>query len=385
MSRGPRVLVSSQDISPADLKVVHADLTPREFAATHRDPSVFVVAHPMPTRLIKPVVEASASPAQDSQVSWGVQAVGAGDCPEGITGEGITVAVLDTGIDGNYEEHLAFKGVQEIETENFTGESNEDVIGHGTHCAGTIFGRPVDGRWIGVAPGVQRALIGKVLGETGGGSTDAIVKGLEWAFNRGAHVISMSLGIDFPGYQKALVDEGYPPELATSMALQEYRSNVRLFDLLSNLYLRRDRPQGDGVGAVVVAAAGNESQRPKYRIATAPPAVADEFISVAAVGRSDDPKAPYSVASFSNTGARVAAPGIDIPSAKVGGGLKLSSGTSMATPHVAGVATLWAQLEVRNTRRFVAANVISRMLGNAVPAASLDPDDVGLGLVCAPR
>ena len=62
VSRGPRVLVSSQDISPPDLKVVHADLTPREFAATHRDPSVFVVAHPMPTRLIKPVVEASASP-----------------------------------------------------------------------------------------------------------------------------------------------------------------------------------------------------------------------------------------------------------------------------------------------------------------------------------
>ena len=68
-------------------------------------------------------------------MSWGVQAVGAGDCPEGITGEGITVAVLDTGIDGNYEEHPAFKGVQKIETENFTDESNEDVIGHGTHCA----------------------------------------------------------------------------------------------------------------------------------------------------------------------------------------------------------------------------------------------------------
>jgi hypothetical protein len=196
----------------------------------------------------------------------------------------------------------------------------------------------------------------------------------------------MSLRFDFPGLQKHLVEtQGYPPELATSLALEGYRSNVRLFDNLSNLYLRRDRPSGDGVGAVVVAAAGNESQRPKFSIWTAPPANAEEFVSVAAIKPTGDQKRQYSVADFSNAGARVAAPGVDILSAKIGGGLKVSCGTSMATPHVTGVAALWAESLIRRTRRFVAAEVISRMLGCAVLADGLDADDVGLGLIQAPK
>ena len=128
-------------------------------------------------------------------------------------GSDVVVAILDTGIAKN---HPAFAGVTIIE-EDFTGEGNGDTHGHGTHCAGTVFGRDVDGTRIGVAPGVKKALIGKVLGDEGGGS-DAIVRAINWALEEGANVISMSLGIDFPGFVDALVTrQGLPIDLATTM------------------------------------------------------------------------------------------------------------------------------------------------------------------------
>lgn len=86
----------------------------------------------------------------------------------------------------------------ELLQRNFTADADSDEHGHGTHCAGTVFGRDVDGVRIGVARGVTKALIGKVLG-TEGGSSDLIVQAIQWAVAQGAHVISMSLGIDFPG------------------------------------------------------------------------------------------------------------------------------------------------------------------------------------------
>ncbi|UUZ52799.1 S8 family serine peptidase [Massilia sp. H-1] len=89
---------------------------------------------------------------------------------------------------------------------DFTGDGNGDGHGHGTHCAGTIFGRAVNGIRIGVAPGVTRALIGKVLDSDGGGSSDNIVEAMLWAVEQGAHVISMSIGMDFGGYVKQLTD-----------------------------------------------------------------------------------------------------------------------------------------------------------------------------------
>ena len=110
--------------------------------------------------------------------TWGVKAVGADVSAR--TGAGIVVAVLDTGIDAS---HPAFAGVEIIE-EDFSGYGNGDVQGHGTHCAGTIFGRDVDGMRIGVAPGVTKALIGKVLGDDGNGGSDMLFRGIQWASSR---------------------------------------------------------------------------------------------------------------------------------------------------------------------------------------------------------
>lgn len=346
-----------------------------ERAARAKD--VQAIAPVMPMKLIAPVARKKAAKGGGG-VAWGVSAVGA-DKSE-FDGTGITVAVLDTGIDAT---HPAFAGVA-IEQRDFTGEGDGDAHGHGTHCAGTIFGRAVDGLRIGVAPGVSRALIGKVLGEQGGGS-DTIADAIQWSVNSGADVISMSLGIDFPGFVAWLIGQGYPAPLATSIGLEGYRANVNLFESLARLV----RSQGMfGRGSLLVAAAGNESTRdvnPDFEIGVSPPAVSDGFVSVAALGQAVK---GLDVAVFSNTGANIAGPGVDIVSAAAGGGLALMSGTSMATPHVAGVAALWAQQIVKQTGMLSGATLSARVLGSGTMKGlkkGVDPSDVGVGLVKAPK
>ena len=165
---------------PEAMGVEEAELTIRERSDLRRDPRVRAIAPPMPMALIEPVEFESVIALEEAEATWGVEAVGATASP--FDGSGITVAVLDTGIDPN---HPAFAGA-ELLRRNFTTEGEDDLNGHGTHCAGTIFGKDVQGRRIGVARNIKRALIGKVLGE-GGGSSATIAKAIQWAVEEGAH------------------------------------------------------------------------------------------------------------------------------------------------------------------------------------------------------
>lgn len=329
-----------------------------------------LVAPVMPLTLIRPV-EMAAQPSADP-VAWGVIAVGADTSP--FDGSGVTVAVLDTGIDAG---HAAFAGVALVERD-FTGEGNGDQEGHGTHCAGTIFGRDVDGVRIGVAPGIERALIGKVLGGQGG-STASILEAITWALAEGAQVISMSLGIDFPGMIKRLQDGGLPVEAATSLGLSAYRDNVAVFGDLADL---AESSGPFGRGALLVAASGNESRRDDYVIDKAPPSTARGVVSVGAVGTADG-DAGFVIAPFSNTNPDVCGPGVNITSAKPGGGLVGMSGTSMATPHVAGVAALWAQ-KLQQQGALTVGSLQSNLVART-EQIGLDFVDVGSGLVRAPQ
>src|SRR5690606_5321382 len=103
-------------------------------------------------------------------------------------------------------QHPAFEGVQLIE-KDFTNTSVGDGNGHGTHCAGTIFGRDVADHRIGIARGVKKALIGKVLKDNGRGSSEMIFEGMKWAVQEGAHVVSMSIGFDFSKTVQRGLDE----------------------------------------------------------------------------------------------------------------------------------------------------------------------------------
>ena len=374
---GPGSSTAGLESAMVDMSVEVAEMDTKDLSDMKREAGVIAIAPSVPIKLIEPVQTLDEPAASPAATAWGIRAVGADTSP--FTGSGIVACVLDTGIDA---AHPAFAGV-EIVQNDFTGEGNGDHHGHGTHCAGTIFGRDTEGTRIGVARGVTKALIGKVLGEQGG-SSDGIANAIQWAVVNGANVISMSLGIDFPGLVARLIGQGFPPELATSRALEGYRANVQLFERLASLVRAQSAFTQP---TLIVAAAGNESQRdvnPNFEIAVSPPAVSEGIVSVAALSEETD---GLVVASFSNTGANLSGPGVSVISAKAGGGLVAMSGTSMACPHVAGVAVLWAE-KIRAVGPFTTAHLTHRLLASGTTEtlkSGFDPFDIGTGLVRAPQ
>ncbi|MEH3036203.1 MAG: S8 family serine peptidase [Sphingomonas adhaesiva] len=348
-------------------------LTDAEAASIAAEPEVELIVPAMRTRLIEPLAADAGAGTSD----WSLQATGAATSK--FDGRRVKVAVLDTGIDS---AHPAFADVDILERD-FSGTGDGDRNGHGTHCAGTILGRDV-GQRIGVARGVSKLLVGKVLGDDGGGDSSMIFEAMQWAMMGGANVISMSLGFDFPGMVAEQVKAGWPAELATSNALEAYRGNLRMFDAI----MATNGALGPfGEGALVIAAAGNESKRdqnPAWRIAASLPAAASDVIPVAAVGRSGS---GLKVAGFSNTMALVSGPGVDVTSAWPGGGLNTISGTSMACPHVAGLAALWWQSIEKDGRRATPLNVKAALIRSATHEGLEGPDfevDYGQGLAKAP-
>ncbi|NUT53316.1 MAG: S8 family serine peptidase [Saccharothrix sp.] len=230
----------------------------------------------------------------------------------GHTGKGVKVAVLDTGVD---QDHPDLAG-HEVAQRNFTDDpDNTDGVGHGTHVAATIASSGP--KYRGVAPDAD-LLDGKVC-VAAGCQESAIVAGMQWAAEQGADVVNISLG----GGDTAELDP--------------------LEEAVNTLSAR--------TGVLFVVAAGNNS-RPET---ISSPGSADAALTVGAVDRQDG------IAPFSSRGPRVGdgavkpditAPGVDIVAARSGSGTigtpvddthVAMSGTSMATPHVAGAAALIAQ------------------------------------------
>ena len=334
-----------------------AESAPDILSSESDEEDIVAYADHMPLMLIEPMKdnqlpidprsEEAIVKAKAEKITWGIREIGAEDCR--YCGDGVTVAVLDTGIN---RDHQAFDCPDlEIVEKDFTHTKIEDEDGHGTHCAGTIFGRDVEGVRIGVAPGVKRALIGKVIG--GGAGADALLQGLDWALSEGAQVISMSLGFDYVTYRDDLITrENVPSSAATSRALNAYRDNIRLFD---KYMAYAEARSAIGQAAIIVAATGNDSRRPKYVISKSSPAAAEGVLSVGAVARVDNALVPT---SFSNTNPDLVGPGLGVVSAGKTGGLAAMNGTSMACPHIAGLAALYWQSIAQS------------------PAAPADPDMV---------
>jgi subtilisin family serine protease len=281
--------------------------------------------------------------------TWGVAAVGAEASP--FTGRGVRIAVLDTGIDA---AHPDFAG-RRIVAESFVpGEAAlADANGHGTHCAGTAAGPRAQGNRprYGVAPEAELH-VGKVLADEGFGGEIDILAGMAWAIEAGCEVISMSLS--------RAVQPGERPSLA--------------YERLGRMALDR--------GGLIVAAAGNFSSREFGHIApVAAPANSPSILAVGAIA-ADGAVAPFSCGGINPGGGEIdlAAPGVDVFSAYPRPRFyRALQGTSMACPHVAGVAALWAESDPA----LRGAALARRLAERAAPLAAPERD-VGRGLVRAP-
>lgn len=216
----------------------------------------------------------------------------------GVTGKGATIAIIDTGVDLDHPEFQGriITGYDFVDKDERANDGN----GHGTHVAGTIGGANDGVGVTGVAPDASIMPI-RVLGDDGFGLTSDIIAGIYWATNNGADVINLSLG-------------GDRPSRAMSDAIA-YASNK---------------------GSVVVMAAGNSGEQTTgYPAAYA----VSHGIAVGAANKSKD-IADFSNRAGSTTLEYVTAPGVNIYSAIPGGGYDSFSGTSMAAPHVSGLAGL---------------------------------------------
>ncbi|MER7083504.1 S8 family serine peptidase, partial [Saccharopolyspora kobensis] len=249
--------------------------------------------------------------AEDGEFTWGLQETRADRSQ--ATGKDVRVAVLDTGLD---LKHPDFAG-RDIVTGSFVeGQDVQDGHGHGTHVIGTSCGprTSAEGPGYGIASEAS-IYAGKVLGDDGSGTDGGILSGIQWAISNGCAVVSMSLG--------AATEPGAPYSDA--------------FEKVAQRAMER--------GTLIIAAAGNESQRSAGTIA--PVGHPANCPSIMAIGALDSQLqiADFSSGTVDQIGqVDLAGPGVDVYSSWPGAErYRKLSGTSMATPHVAGVAALYAQ------------------------------------------
>lgn len=280
-----------------------------------------------------------------TELTWGIQATRA-DASR-WSGQGISVAVLDTGFDAGHPDF----GGRAVTMQSFVpGESAQDGHGHGTHCIGTACGprKPATGPRYGVAH--QAAIfVGKVLSNGGSGTDGGILAGIDWAVRAGCAVISMSLGADVPRV--------HPPYTAAG---------------------RRALAKG----SLIVAAAGNNAMRTDLEFGfVGAPANSPYIVAVGALNQQLDVAffSARTLPDVSGGQVDVAGPGYQIYSSwPMPTRYRAISGTSMATPHVSGLAALWAEATgYRGRELWSVLTQESRRL----MAPSLD---VGSGLVLAP-
>ena len=283
--------------------------------------------------------------ADETSTTWGLEATKV--AVSAFTGAGIKVAVLDTGFDSAHQD---FRGRKIIRKLFATQSSEDDTVGHGTHCIGTACGplRPANGPRYGIAYEAE-IYAGKVLGDDGAGTDRSVIAGMDWALDQGCQIISMSLG--------AATQVGDQPNAD--------------YEQIGQACL-------DG-GLVVIAAAGNESSRPGLIAPVGSPANASTIMAVAAIDRALG-VAPFSCGGI-NPGQDVdiAAPGVDVLSSLPGSRYGRLSGTSMATPHASGVAALIAQSDMKYRGRALWDRLLE--LAGTLPHPARD---VGKGLLQAP-
>lgn len=275
-------------------------------------------------------VNLDAPRALQNGVDWGVCSYGIPALWQRSQGDGVTVAVIDSGV----APHKALDSAV-VDYRNFTSDSDaHDTLGHGTHVSGIIAAR--SGLAKGIAPGT-RILSLKVLGHSGMGSNEWVEQAIRYATEAKVQIICMSLG--------------------SSRANEGVHNAIR---------------DAAAAGVIVVCAAGNDGEAVNY------PAAFPETIAVGAVDNKG------LACEFSSRGAQiaVAAPGQDITSCWLANGYATVSGTSMAAPFVAGVLALYVSAEHKLNRKVTHADVMKALAQTCKDVGEQGHDHVyGWGLV----
>ncbi len=285
--------------------------------------------------VIRAVAKPAPAPQPAQELPWGIDRVEADKA--GVTGAGIKVAILDTGIDLDHPDlKNNIKGNVNIISSRRSGN---DDNGHGTHVAGTVAGVNNGIGVVGVGSEIGLYAV-KVLDKTGNGWLSNLIAGLDWCINNSMQVINMSIG-------------------ASS-------ENQSFHDAIIRTYQ---------AGIIQVAAAGNNGGSTgtiDY------PGRYAETIAVSALGQNTDGSLYFAGFSSYGTEVDVAAPGVGVKSTYHDGYYRILSGTSMATPHVSGIAAL-----VLAAKGPMHPDTMKAHLRNTAESLGLPPYEVGAGLVRA--
>ncbi|GAB2755243.1 hypothetical protein GCM10027174_33600 [Salinifilum aidingensis] len=337
-------------------QTMHALAQPRSLPAEYlqgfRDAAVNLYEHVNGGAPQTPAPGAAAGPgaefADTPEFTWGLQATEVARSQQ--SGSGVPITVLDTGFD---LEHPDFKNRSVTARSFVSGQQPQDGHGHGTHCTGTAAGpeqppNPPGSRRYGAAHAAD-IQIGKVLSDEGSGTDSNILAGINWAIATGSRVISMSLGANI-------------------------REVSQRYEQVGRRALER--------GSLIVAAAGNNADRAQNDVGFV--GVPANSRSVMAVGAVDDQLriANFSARTYPVQGGQVdiAAPGVAVYSSWImDQRYNTISGTSMATPHVAGIAAMWSQ------HSGATGTSLWALLMRTARRLELPSLDAGAGLVQAPR
>ncbi|MFN3188880.1 MAG: S8 family serine peptidase [Aureliella sp.] len=293
---------------------------PNTSPTADQPPGASTPSSPPPgNQVVEPLADA---PYFGSQQDWNLNSINAPEAWQaGYTGQGVTVAIVDTGVDLDHPDLVTnlFVNPGEIPGNGLDDDQNgyvddvhgydfvdrdanpNDGNGHGTHVAGSVAAANNGVGATGVAPDAKILPV-RVLGDNGSGSTRSVADGIRYAADLGAQVINLSLG---GGYSQAVA------------AAINYANSL---------------------GSIVIAAAGNEGASvPSY-----PARLSSGYNNVLSVGafNSSSQIAGFSNRVGSSNASQVDAPGVSVYSTYLNGSYSRLSGTSMASPHVAGVAAL---------------------------------------------
>jgi subtilisin len=328
-----------------NLGIVYGTVDRAGLAALRSAPEVSrISAAPQPS-LIRPVARATATMRTTS--TWGIRAIG---IPElwaaGLSGKAVKVGHLDTGVD---PDHPALEGavaayaefdIGGMEIEGAVPHDSDMVEGHGTHTAATIAGRAVGRRHVGVAPGT--ALYAATVIE-GGDVIARILAGMDWVVGEGVRVLSLSLGI-----------RGY------------------VTDFLGIVDVLRDS------GVLPIVAVGNEGPGTSRSPGNYPRVISVGYYSERGVVADDSSSQRFRRRSQPLV-PDVVAPGEEVVSAAPGGGWRKLSGSSMAVPHVTGLAALLLEAHPNAT-----VNRLERAIQGSAQLGSLAPERANRGAVNGP-